>query len=358
MSDVPLGFFLSGGVDSSLIAYYLSEKTDKVNAFTVSYDTYKEADESDYARRVAEKLGIKLESCFFEDNVVKRNFIEIMDYVDEPLADPAVVPLYFLSKNSRKEMTVVLSGDGGDEVFGGYEKYKAQKFIEEHKYLGFLANVVKPLFLKGNYSKLLEMYSEYFEKRQFVFGSGSPLTNEVDALLGRVVNTGKIFEDATFYNNLYKIDDSINRSMYLDCKIQLPDWYLVKGDRATMANSQEMRNPFLDKDLVEFAFSLGGNWKVRNGESKYLLKKLAAIHFDRDIIYRAKKGFGVPLDKWIGNELKDLFDEYLFIDSKVFDKKVITNYYQEHVSGKADHRFILLRIFCFNYWYKNWFAKI
>lgn len=359
MSDVPLGFFLSGGVDSSLIAYYLSKKTDKVGAYTVSYNIYKEADESSYARRVASTLGIKLDFCYLEDALVKENFIEVMNYLDEPLADPAIVPLYFLSKNSRKEMTVVLSGDGGDEVFGGYEKYRAQNFIEKNKYLKFLAYILKPVIGGGSkYSKMFEMYGEDFEKRQFIFGSGSPLEKDVSALLGKEINMDRIFEEASFYNHLYKNNDPVNRSMYLDCKIQLPDWYLVKGDRATMANSQEMRNPFLDKDLAEFAFSLEGKWKLRNGEPKYLLKKLASQHFDRDIIYRAKKGFGVPLDRWIRNELKDLFDEYLFTGSKIFDKNVVNNYYQEHITGNADHRFLLFRIFCFNYWYKNWFEKI
>jgi asparagine synthase (glutamine-hydrolysing) len=154
---------------------------------------------------------------------------------------------------------------------------------------------------------------------------------------------------------MFKQNDAANKSLFLDAKIQLPDWYLVKNDRASMANSLEMRSPFLDKNLAEFALSLRGDWKIKNGTGKYILKKLTEKYFDRDIIYREKRGFAVPLNHWIKNELKDVFFQYLFLKNGFFNRKYIEKIYQEHMSGKINHEFRLLRILSFNYWYKNYF---
>ncbi|MFH1048213.1 MAG: asparagine synthase (glutamine-hydrolyzing) [Patescibacteria group bacterium] len=357
MSDVPLGIFLSGGVDSSLIASYLSKYSSQASSFTVCYKDYPEADESGYAERVAKKLGINHNVCYFENKLVQESFLEIMDYLDQPIADAAIIPLYFISKYAKNKITVALSGDGGDEIFGGYSKYKAQKFIEDHKYANFLVNIAKP-FINGNnpYYKLFEAYNLNFSARQFIFGSGSFLADEASQLLNNsTINLNEIFEEAASYEKMFKQNDIINKSLFLDCKIQLPDWYLMKADRATMAASLEVRSPLLDKELAEFVFSLNGGWKIKNGEYKYILKKLASRYVDRDIIYRNKKGFGVPLCGWIRNELKDLFKEYLFLENEFFNKKYIEKIYLEHMSEKADNSFKLLRIFNFNYWYKKYY---
>ncbi len=356
MADVPLGIFLSGGVDSSLIAKYLSGYSPQTNAFTVCYKNSPEADESEYAKRVANKLGINYNLCYFEDQIVQENFLEILDYLDEPMADAAIIPLYFVSKFAKDKITVVLSGDGGDEIFGGYNKYKAQKFIEDFGFLGFLSELGGKLISKKSpYYKLLKSFGLDFSARQFIFGSGSFLPEEAEKLLKKPIKLDLVFEEARKYENTFEQKDAINRSLFLDCKIQLPDWYLVKGDRATMATSLEMRNPLLDKDLAEFAFSLSGKWKIRNGEQKYVLKKLASKYFDQDLVYRKKSGFGVPLDKWIRRELKDLFQEFLFKDNGFFDLGYVKLIYDEHMTGKMDHRFKLLRIFNFNYWHRKYY---
>ncbi len=358
MSDVPLGIFLSGGVDSSLVATYLSQLSSKVSSFTVCYKDSPEIDESKHARQVANVLGIKNNLCYFGSNQVKDNFLGILDYLDEPLADAAIVPLFFISTFAKNKITVALSGDGGDEIFGGYPKYNAQQFIEDFKFLNVLAHLIKPLTNKNNlYYKLINNFSEAFPIRQFIFGSGSFSVKEVEELLNTgTFNLQGIFEDAFYYEKLFKQKDIVNKSLYLDCKIQLPDWYLVKSDRATMATSLEMRSPLLDKELAEYLFSLSGNWKIRSNINKYILKKLAAKYLNPGNVYRKKSGFGVPLSKWIRNELKDIFDEYLFIDHGYFNRNYIMKIYQEHLSGSADHQFKLLRIFSFNYWYKKYYA--
>jgi asparagine synthase (glutamine-hydrolysing) len=162
----------------------------------------------------------------------------------------------------------------------------------------------------------------------------------------------QIFSEAIDLSQEFKQNDIINKSLYLDCKILLPDWYLVKGDRATMCNSLEMRNPFLDKDLAEFLFSLSGKWKVRNGVTKYVLKKIAAQYIDPQIIYRPKGGFGVPLDKWIKTELKPLF-----MPSPFFNRAYVEKIFREHLSGQRDNQFLLLRIFNLNYFLNKYHAS-
>lgn len=350
-SDVPLGVFLSGGLDSSLVAALLSKISPKVEAFSVGYRDNLGADESEFARRTAKKLGIKLNLCNFEKEKVTENFMEMMDYLDEPLADAAIVPLYFVSKYSKDRITVALSGDGGDEIFGGYPKYKAQKFIEDHRYLNFLAKIGKNAFPKSSlYWKMIENFGKNFSARQFIFGSGSLSAEESISLLKYdQFEAEKIFEEALRYDKLFTESDAVNRSLFLDTKIQLPDGYLAKSDRAGMAASLEIRSPLLDKDLSEFVFSLGGNYKIRNGEQKYIIKKIAEKYLDRETIYREKRGFGAPLGDWIRKELKDVFREYLFLKNDYFNNGYIDKIYREHMSGKRDHQFKLLRIFSFNY---------
>ena len=352
MSDVPLGIFLSGGCDSSLIGAYLGQLAPGSDAFTVAYANSPEADETAYARRVAQQHGMRYHACNFEDSVVRDNFIGILDYLDEPMADAAIIPLYFLAKYAKEKIVVALSGDGGDEVFGGYPKYRAQHFIEKFSYLSGLARVAAPLAGPGHkYAKLFKAFGMDFPERQFIFGSGGVIPGDAARLLNRdSIDTRKVFEEASVYAGLFSQKDVINKSLYLDCKIQLPDWYLVKGDRATMAASLEMRNPLLDKELAEFAFSLSGKWKIRGGEQKYVLKRVAARRVDRDIIYRPKKGFGVPLAKWIRSDLNDLFADYLFRENPYFDNVYVRSLYDEHMAGRVDRSFYLLRIFNFNYW--------
>lgn len=353
MSDVPLGVFLSGGVDSSLVTAYLRQHADSANAFTVAYRNHPELDESRYARAVARDLGIPLDSCEFDDADARRNYLEILDYMDEPMADAAIIPLYFVSKHARDKITVALSGDGGDEVFGGYPKYRAQRFIERFRFLSPIAGLAKA-FASGPYRKLLDGFSMDFAARQFVFGSGGFRVPEARKLLkGRMPEVAVIFEEASRCAAAFQQRDPVNKSLYLDCRIQLPDWYLVKSDRATMAASLEMRNPLLDKDLAEFAFSLSGDWKIRRGEQKFLLKKLASRYVSGDVIYRSKRGFGLPLDRWIRRELKPVCDDLLNARNDYFDPRVVAGLYEAHLAG-GRKEFELLRILNFNFFLRKY----
>ena len=355
-ADVPVGVFLSGGVDSSLITSFVHRHAPSVEAFTVVYRSSPEADESEFAKMAAEHAGIRCNQCNFEDSDVEKCFVEILDYLDEPMADAAIIPLHFVSKFTRQSVTVVLSGDGGDEVFGGYGKYRAQLWLERLRWAGLLLRAARGLFAAdGAYRKLAACAGLPFAARQFIFGSGGPVPEDARRLMpaGRFA-TGEVFREAADYTGRFAQRDVLNRSLFLDCRIQLPDWYLVKGDRATMATSLEMRNPLLDKALAEYAFGIPGEWKVRSGETKYLLKRLAVRHTDRRCVYRPKRGFGVPLDRWIRNDLRDLFSEYLPRSPAFIDSDCVGRLHREHLEGKRDWRFHLLRVFNLNYFLESY----
>lgn len=351
IADVPLGVFLSGGVDSSLVAAFVAREVDDVAGFTVIYED-EEYDEKEYAGLVSRRLGIDEHYVDFKREYVRENFLDIMDYLDEPIADAAVVPLYFIARAAREKITVALGGDGGDEVFGGYTKYRAQQYIERMGLVAPLVGRLKWLVGSGSaYRKLLEGMSMPFYARQFFYGAGGFPPEEALGMMQLDGCASWVFEEAAVCHSRYKQEDTINRALFLDCGIQLPDWYLAKADRATMAASLEMRSPLLDKELAEYAFSLRGSLKLKGGELKYLLKKLASKYVPREIIYRSKTGFVVPLRQWIDTVLRDDFRRVLSYDFNLFDTEAVSALVERHNAGiQYGSEFQLLRLFVINYY--------
>lgn len=358
VSDTTQGVFLSGGLDSSLIAHYAREIDSGVEAFTLEYDETNE--DCRYARVVAQKLGLIHNRIKLQSAEVGETFLEIFEYLDEPLADAAIVPLYFLAKHSRGKIRTALGGDGGDEIFAGYEKYRAQLFIEKNKFPGYFAPALKYLFGDNDPKRrLFEAWNQPFWRRQMIFGSGGFLPEELNEILKNPADQKGLFVQAgKFCGNFQCNDichDILNKSLCLDCKMQIPDWYMQKSDRAAMATSLEIRSPFLDKKLAEFMFSVPGKFKIKNDQKKYLLKKIAEKYLPKELVQRKKSGFQVPLDRWIRNELKDVFSQYIFAKSEHLNEKYVRRLYNDHMSGKRDHRFRLLRIFALNYWKEKYY---
>ena len=359
MSDVPLGVFLSGGVDSSVVAGYLREQHPGVQGFSVAYNRPSANNELDHAKGVANRLGIDHNICYLKDEDVSSSFLAMADYLDEPLADAATVPLHFLAKQAKRQITVALGGDGGDELFAGYIKYPVQNNLEKLKFLNWLWPLLVRLSPRGSQTEKMFVGAQHaFPVRQFLYGTGAILPTDVTRLLKTdLLDLDKIFSDATSAASQFSSSDLINKSTYLDCKIQLSDGLLVKADRATMAASLELRSPLLDKDLAEFVFSLPGNKKIYRGERKYPLKKIAEKFAARDSIYRKKLGFQVPLNEWIREDLKNLFTDYLFVDNGYFDVSFVEKTYDEHVTQFCDRTQMLMRIWSFNYFYENRFKN-
>ena len=349
-SDVPVGVFLSGGVDSSLVAAHVAKLAPDLEAYSVIYRDEPEADESIYAQRAAASCGIRLNSFDFRRTDVSETFARMLAYMDEPLADAALIPLHFIASQSRRKVTVALSGDGGDELFAGYPKHRAQQWAQRLQGPARLVPVAVWRTLGGrNLGKYVESLRLPFAARQFVLGSGSPLPSALSSWLPDADwSTERVFGDALAWDALWQQPDTINRSLYLDCRVLLPDGYLVKSDRATMATSLELRCPLLDKALAEYAFSLPGALKMRGGELKHLLKRVAARHVDPSCIYRPKRGFGVPLDRWIREELRSVFEHYLLEVDGPCARPVVERALQRHLAGTEDRRFELLRVCVIN----------
>ncbi|HEY5531996.1 MAG TPA: asparagine synthase (glutamine-hydrolyzing) [Candidatus Anoxymicrobiaceae bacterium] len=348
VADVPLGVFLSGGVDSSLIAAMVARESHDVESFTVTYKDFAD-DEGAYASRVASELGIRQHCTDFHEGDARENFLEITDYLDEPIADAALVPLFFIAKTSRPLITVALGGDGGDEVFGGYSKYRAQLLAERLGKAAPLLSRLKGLAPGADSYRLLEGMGLPFHERQFLYGSGGFTPNEAARIMRLEGGAQWLFEDAAAAAARFAQTDHLNESLYLDCMLQLPDWYLVKADRATMAASLELRSPLLDRELAEFAFSLPGSMKVREGETKFLLKKLASKYVPPDVVYRRKQGFAVPLGRWIDTVLREDFERVLGMDFGLFDPSIPRSLFDDPAGRLAYGReFKLLRIFVVN----------
>ncbi len=344
-SDVPVGIFLSGGVDSSLVASHVAELDPTLEAFTVCYGPDGD-DERRQAEIVARRCGIQLHCCDLVGAEVERAFWSIVDYMDEPIADPAIIPLHFVARFARERITVVLSGDGGDELFGGYGKHRVQRLLEATGPFGALGARAGALLRRGDrgWAKLADTAPLPFPARQFLFQSGGPLWSELPKWMPNYrFSVEEVFAEAIAWDRKFPRGDAINRSLYLDCRLQLPDWYLVKGDRATMATSLEMRNPLLDKALAEFAFSIPGRLKIQGRETKALLKHLAERRVDREVVRRPKKGFVVPLAEWIRGELRGAFEDLVARDNGFLDRGYVGRLLDAHEQGLTDYRTELLR---------------
>lgn len=359
-SDVPLGVFLSGGVDSSLVCALTKQFRGDAESFTVSY-LENRIDESRYAKIVAEHIGLRSNFCYLKDEEVLNVFKEILDYLDEPMADAAIIPGYFLSKIAKKSVKIVVSGDGGDEIFGGYPKYRAQKIAEILNQIPFLTRALPliifllkrlPLGQRDNYIKFLQVLKYKFGIRNFIWGSGGFLPEEVCKLVGvGNLDLNSIFKEALDYEDHFRQEDTVNKALYLDCKIQLPDWYLMKTDRMSMAASLEYRSPLLDKSLAEFLFTIPSEYKVKLRDSKCLLKSIASRYVPKKAIYRQKQGFRVPLDIWLRTVLKDFVEEFLNSREceRYFSRNYVLQLWKRHLECKEDNSFKILRIFNFIY---------
>ena len=373
ISDVNLGAFLSGGLDSSYIISLMSELSSaSVKAFNIAFDD-KSFDESRHAKKVAEYLGVD----YHQERLSDRQLLDIIpgicDVLDEPLADASIVPAYLLSSFTGKHVKVALSGDGGDELFAGYPTYGAHKTAEYFKLLP--APVISQL--KKIVNKLpvsLNNFSFDFKAKKFVSGLGTSSEERHYRWMGSYTPEEKkcLFTD-DFRENLSNIDefedirqhldkcnskDSLEKLLYLDAKLYLQDDVLVKVDRASMANSIEVRSPFLDKEFVEFVSSLEPSLKLRKFKTKYILKKAALKRLPKEIVNRPKKGFGIPIGKWINGELRsfvtDVLDPSLIKRQGIFDGKYVKKILDEHFHKKKDNRKLIWTLLIFQLWHQKY----
>ena len=370
-SDVPLGAFLSGGIDSSVVVALMSRLSGrKVKTFSIGFDEG-EYNELKYARLIAGRFGTE-----HNEFVVKPHAIDILPLLveryGEPYADSSCVPTYYVSRETKRYVTVALNGDGGDELFGGYERYQAMAFSE--LYQGFpgilkkmvsginalLPDSINPKNRIRNFKRFLNVIDMPAAER-YLRWIGIFDTGIKDKLYSPDFNN-KIYISGTsgFLSPYFNVSaglDIIDRAIAADTNLYLPYDLLVKVDIASMANSLEARSPFLDHRLMEFAASLPADYKVRGLVKKYILKKAIEGLIPRENIYRRKMGFGLPVGDWFRLDMKDFLCETLLSKRSLgrgyFEPEIVTGIVKQHIEGRADWTYRLWALLMLELWHKR-----
>jgi len=361
MSDVPVGAFLSGGVDSSIVVAIMSKYTKNLNTFSVKFD-HSDFDESKYSNIVAELYKTNHHIIQFTASDVISLIPTLVYHYDEPFGDSSMIPTYLVSKVARQYVTVSLSGDGGDELFGGYTSYGSfQRILELSRKKRLFYKVLNAIF-RSRVAKPL-MKSARIRSKAFLLWMCVKFTDYQQFAL---VNSSKMY-DAYQPHNLAPVDaykdyfchqEWLSNAINADLHSYLPDDILTKVDRASLANSLESRPPFLDHELIELACRIDPCLKIRNNEKKYILKRLAEQLLPREIVYRPKKGFAVPIQHYFRNELKPMLEEKVlnFDKHRYFDDIDKHRLFNEHMAEKADHSRMLWTMLMFNLWWERWFV--
>lgn len=366
ISDVPVGIFLSGGIDSSVITALASKYySGRIKTYSVGFDFDKGINELPKARMIAKKFNTDHHEVQVEAKNLPDVIERLVDAHGEPFADAADIPLYLLTNQVKKEVKVVLQGDGGDEIFGGYSRYftlTKQNYFKPWKLFSSLpwqlinntAILQKVRFLDainaGNDADKLALLLTMESKRRLptkIFSSN------VNVKLSNINPFKRYYE----LNEEFKNKDLIQRLFNIDLSCILPDTFLEKVDKSTMANSVEIRVPFLDNDLVEFALSIPASLKVKNGVKKYLLKRAFEDLIPHDILYGPKTGFGVPYSFWIQKPLlsymKSNINDPKVVASGVLNHRLINEFIEKHNRGAGNYGFLLWKCLILSIWIRK-----
>jgi len=371
-ADVPVGLFVSGGLDSGVVAAMARRAKENLQCFSIGFEEAS-FDESRYAQQVARSLGIKHHLKVFRAQEMLHMVERLPEILDEPLADPSILPLYLLSQFAAEHMKVVLSGDGGDELFAGYQTYQAHKLVTFYDALpGFVKESVKAFAFRLPVSH--KYLSLDFKIKQFLKGVG--VSSEVRFFLWRGAFSNaerhallrpevrRELQNENAYEEIYRyvrksgLTKELERILYLSMKLYLQDNNLVTVDRASMANGLEVRSPLLDRDVVDFVCRLPMEYKLNGLKTKYILKKVAEELLPRNIVYRKKKGFGVPLAKWLTGELREFMLDYLSQErierQGIFHYPCVSQLINEQLTMKKDNRELLWTLLVFQTWYERY----
>lgn len=369
VSDVPVGVLLSGGIDSSTIsAFMVDQHSTTVDSFSVAFEE-SSFDESRYARAIAKTIGTRHHELRLTSRMAADLVPRLADILDEPFGDASFIPTYLLAKFAAEHVKVVLGGDGSDELFGGYPTLVAHRLIEYYERLvpwSVRTHVVPRLlpYLPVSFDYI----SRDFKIRRFLAGRGVPLEARHHRWMGSFVDAEKaqLFQDwvkpvlGETYEPAYRCAGEcdarlpLNRILYDDMKLYLEGDILVKVDRASMAASLEVRVPFLNQQIVEFANSLPLELKLRRLTGKYLLKRAMVDRLPREILTRKKQGFAMPVAHWLTAELKELTFDMLSPDrlarQGLFDSGYVSGLLNDHQARRKDNRKLIWTLLVFQLW--------
>lgn len=373
MSDVPLGAFLSGGVDSSgVVAMMAKAQNEPVTTCSIGFDSEK-FDETKFAKLVADQYKTNHHELTVKSSV-KDRLEYIVSFFDEPFADSSLVPTFFVSELAREKVTVAIAGDGGDECFAGYSKYtidriennlrnKIPDYIRHNvfpKISSILSLVNSSVTKKGaTLLKALSLESDYAFFLTNSFFDELLWSRVANDSFKRSIGDYHPAENTLNYYRHADSEDHLSKVLYTDIKTYLPGDILVKVDRMSMANSLEVRAPLLDYRVVEYAATIPSRLKLsKSGEKKYILKESFKKLLPDDILYRKKMGFSVPLAEWLRNDIRDLAESYIFDEysglTEYFDMFEVKILWEQHQSRAVDHATLLWSFLMFSMWWKNY----
>jgi asparagine synthase (glutamine-hydrolysing) len=360
ISDVPLGVFLSGGIDSSAVAAMMAQLGGEVKSFSVGFAD-RSFDESAHARMVARHLGTEHHELTLEPGMLLDLVPRLPDLLDEPLGDASIIPTYLLSEFARRHVKVALGGDGGDELFAGYPTLQAHRlasyYLKAPRALreGLVEPVVRRLPVsRGN-------LSFDFRAKRFVSGAAYPTAERHQRWMGsfdREERTALLAREVRHHDLDLTDADPLNQALLLDMRLYLENDILVKLDRASMMASLEGRVPLLNNDFVEYATHLPLNMKLRGLRSKFLLKRALRGILPDAILNRPKKGFGIPVAHWFRGPLKEQMLSVLSPEriarEGFFDPGAVKRLIGDHLDGRRDNRKQLWTLFAFELWHDGY----
>ncbi|MGY2989954.1 MULTISPECIES: asparagine synthase (glutamine-hydrolyzing) [Bradyrhizobium] len=375
MADVPLGAFLSGGVDSSLVAALMkASNSGPVKTFSIGFEDMA-FNEAPYASAVAKHLGTDHTELVVSGNDALNVVPRLAEMYDEPFADSSQIPTYLVSAMTRKHVTVALSGDGGDEIFAGYNRYQIAKRFQRalsaipHPMRGMLASSIRSLRME-HWDKLTNILPGPLppmmgDKLYKVAGILSD--PDSNAIYRRIVShwdpsqvaPGAKEPRGLLWDSSIRTDfpSSLDRMQFLDLVTYLPDDILAKVDRASMAVALEARVPLLDHRVIELAWQLPQSLKMRGGVTKWILRQILYRHVPRELIERPKMGFGVPLGEWLRGPLREWASDLIFsrrIEDGLLDIQLVRQRWQEHLAGRRNWQYLLWDVLMLEAWRVRW----
>ena len=373
ISDVPLGAFLSGGVDSSIVSLCLAQQqSKKIDTFSIGFDK-KIFDESDKSRQVSKMIGSKHHEFIISEKDLVSNIDEIILNFDEPFADSSALATFLVSKKAKENVKVALTGDGGDEVFGGYNKY----------YMGMLNQRYISIVPQNLHFNCLKIFNKLLRTRidtrgiRFKTNRFLKSINYENDFYYNIISLGfndqetkTILKSITYKQDTLKYykqklgieGTSIINFREIDKHLSLEGDMLVKVDRTSMLASLECRSPFLNKELWDFANQLPDSYLINGWEKKHILKEAFKDYFPKNFLNKKKKGFGVPVGDWLRSEFRSelLFyiDESLIHKQNIFNFDVVFKLVKDHLDSRADSTFKVWTFYCFQKWYFNTYTSI
>ena len=371
VADIPVGCFLSGGLDSSIVTALAARERKNIPTFSLGYSNNTWFDESKEAEFTAKKLGTDHHTFLLSQNDLSDEFENFLNAIDEPFADSSALNVFILCKKTKKYVKAVLSGDGADEVFGGYNKHRAEWMIRNHlptKVLGYTGKIFSKLIsgsrnsLVGNrlrqWKKLSALIHESPEERYWKMACIADSAN-VNSLFIKDFFLENYSESKNKYLNPIRADQSLNGFLRNDVSLVLESDMLVKTDRMSMANGLEIRSPFIDYRVIEWGLQIPDQLKITRSEGKRILKSAFRNILPQEVLQRKKRGFEIPLQKWLVEELKNRQQEKLlhsdFITEQgIFNPKSVSQLRSNAFSNNpGDSTAQLWAILIFNYWFQK-----